>query len=103
MRQVFDDVARIPDRSDNVAIASVRLEAGAIIEHGDRRYRISHTVLEGHRFAIADVARGELLRSWKLPFGTALRDIRPGDYVCNEKRMIRILFSMSSYSRITGN
>ena len=85
MRQVFDDVARIPDRSDNVAIASVRLEAGAIIEHGDRRYRISHTVLEGHRFAIADVARGELLRSWKLPFGTALRDIRPGDYVCNEK------------------
>ena len=85
MRQSFEHVARIPAPGDNAAIASVRLEAGTTIEHGAQRYPISHTILEGHRFAIANVARGEPLRSWELPFGTALRDIRPGDYVRNDK------------------
>jgi altronate dehydratase len=51
---------------------------------------LSHTVLEGHRFAVRPVAVGEALRSWGLPFGRALRPIDAGDYVANAS-MLRAL------------
>ena len=40
-------------------------------------------MLEGHRFAVAPIPTGAALLSWSLPFGTALTDLAPGDYVCN--------------------
>jgi altronate dehydratase len=83
--QAFEAVARFPSPGDNVAIATRRLEAGTVIQHGDRRYSLAHTVLEGHRFAASPIAKGEALLSWGLPFGHATRPIAPGDYVCNAK------------------
>ncbi len=80
----FEDVARLPARDDNVAIVTQRLEAGSEIVHGDQHYVLSHTMLEGHRFAIAPIAAGEALLSWGLPFGYARHAIDPGDYVANE-------------------
>ena len=44
---------------------------------------LTHTILEGHRFAIEPIAEGETLLSWGLPFGRALRAIQPGEYLCN--------------------
>jgi hypothetical protein len=44
---------------------------------------LSHTILEGHRFAVEPIGAGEELLSWNLPFGRALRAIRPGEYLCN--------------------
>ena len=44
---------------------------------------LTHTILEGHRFAIEPIAEGEPLLSWGLPFGRALRAIEPGEYLCN--------------------
>ena len=78
-------IGRIPAPGDNVAIATRRLEAGTVIEHESRRWALSHTVLEGHRFALQPIAGGEPLLSWGLAFGLATRDLAPGDYVCNEK------------------
>jgi altronate dehydratase len=46
-------------------------------------YTLSHSVLEGHRFACEPIAEGEPLCSWGLPFGKALRAIAPGEYICN--------------------
>jgi altronate dehydratase len=86
----FDDVGRIPATGDNVAIATRRLEAGTAVSHGERRWSLPHTVLEGHRFALELVSAGEPLLSWGLPFGIATRDLAPGDYVCNEK-ILRVL------------
>ncbi len=81
----FGQVGRIPAPGDNAAIAVRRLEAGTEIAHDGAHLTLRHTVLEGHRFAPVPVAAGQSLFSWGLPFGVALCDIAPGDYVCNEK------------------
>lgn len=81
----FTEVARLPTPDDNVAIATQRLDAGTKIQHNTHELSLSHTVLEGHRFAIQHMEEGEPLLSWGLPFGYATRPIVPGNYVCNQK------------------
>ena len=81
----FNDIARLPASSDNVAIATRRLETNAEIDCSGELLTLSHTILEGHRFAIKPIPVGDALLSWELPFGFAISQIRPGDYVCNQK------------------
>ena len=81
----FQEVGRLPASDDNVAIATRRVDAGAEINYNDRSFTISHTILEGHRFAIQAIPEGESLLSWRLPFGVAVTDLSPGDYACNQK------------------
>ena len=81
----FYDIARLPAPSDNVAIVTRRLEANSEICFDGETFELSHTILEGHRFAIKPIPVGEPLLSWGLPFGFAISQIRPGDYVCNQK------------------
>ena len=81
----FTTVARLPLPGDNVAIATQMLESGTRIHHNGQRFQLSHTILEGHRFAIASISEAAPLLSWGLPFGFATRSIAPGDYVCNQK------------------
>ena len=56
-----------------------------MIEHDGNDLHLSCTILEGHRFAIEPAAAGSRLLSWGLPFGTATRDLRPGDPLCNQQ------------------
>ena len=79
----FEDCARLPLPEDNVAIVTRRLEQGTQIrcEAGD--VSLASTLMEGHRFALRPIEAGTPLLSWGLPFGVALHDIAPGDYVCN--------------------
>jgi altronate dehydratase len=86
----FEQVGRLPASGDNVAIAVRRLEAGSVIEHGGRQLSLPVTILEGHRFAMDRIAADSPLLSWGLPFGFALREIAPGEYICNEK-ILRVL------------
>jgi altronate dehydratase len=86
----FDQVARLPSPEDNVAIASRTLEQGTCILYHDSVLKLSHTILEGHRFAIAEITKGTKLLSWGLPFGVAIRDIVPGDYLCNDWILIAL-------------
>lgn len=80
----FDNIARLPAPGDNVAIATRQLDAGTKIElPGGSRRELRHTILLGHRFATDPIAKNSPLLSWGLPFGTALRNIEPGEYVCN--------------------
>ena len=81
----FERSARIPAAGDNVAIATRRLEAGTEIALGNQRFSLPHTIMEGHRFVLEAIPAGERLLSWGLPFGTAIRDLEPGEYVCNDK------------------
>ncbi len=81
----FSAVARLPAPTDNVAIAAKRVEVGTEVRYNRTRFRLSHTVLEGHRFATQSIAVGAPLLSWGLPFGVASQPIAPGDYVCNQK------------------
>jgi altronate dehydratase len=86
----FDEIGRLPQAGDNVAIATRRLEPGTRIARGATRFVIAHTVLEGHRFAVEPIPEGQALLSWGLPFGHAIADLAPGDYACNEK-ILRVL------------
>ena len=79
----FADVARLPLPGDNVAIVSRRLERGTRIETETDTFELNATVLEGHRFALVPIDKGEPVLSWNLPFGTAISDIQPGQYICN--------------------
>ena len=81
----FAEAGRIPAPGDNVAIATRTLPPGTRVLIRQLVFEFSDTVLEGHRFAIFRIRKGEPLLSWGLPFGLALRDIEPGEYVCNEK------------------
>lgn len=79
----FDEVGRLPLPGDNVAIAIRQLEAGTTIDYQGQTLTLNHTVMEGHRFAVKEIASGETLLSWELPFGVALQLIQPGNYVIN--------------------
>lgn len=81
----FQEIGRLPASGDNVAIATQRIDAGADVNHDGHSFTISHTILEGHRFAIQTVSEGESLLSWGLPFGVAITNLSPGDYACNQK------------------
>ena len=80
----FAAVARLPLPGDNVAIATRRLEKNTEIATEKGAFALDATILEGHRFAIEPIAAGETLLSWRMPFGTAMADIEPGQYVCND-------------------
>lgn len=84
MTIAFEAVGRLPHPEDNVAIATRALEAGTIIAFEGRSFAIGHSLLEGHRFAVRAIHTGETLLSWGQPFGLAISEIVPGDYVCNE-------------------
>ena len=81
----FTSVARLPAPNDNVAIATQILEGGTPIRYNGQQFQLSHTILEGHRFAIESISEEAPLLSWGLPFGFATRSIAPGDYVRNQK------------------
>ncbi len=80
----FHEVARLADPQDNVAIATQRLESGTRLSYEGQRLQLNSTILEGHRFAIKDIEIGQPLLSWGLPFGLAIRAIKPAEYVANE-------------------
>lgn len=81
----FAEGGILPAPGDNVAIAARTLPAGTRIAIRQLVFELGHTVLEGHRFAVFPIRKGEALLSWGLPFGRAAREIEPGEYVCNEK------------------
>src|SRR5262245_44795086 len=79
----LSEIGRIPSPGDNLAIAIRRLDKGTRIYSDAGEFPLSHTVLEGHRFAIQPISKGAALLSWGLPFGLAIQDITPGTYACN--------------------
>ena len=80
----FLQVARLPDKGDNVAIATTELEAGIQINYCGQIITLDHTVMEGHRFAVELILKDQYLLSWGLPFGRAVMEIKSGNYICNE-------------------
>ena len=82
----FSEVAVLPESGDNCAIARTPLPAGTTFKlPSGQIVRLAHTILEGHRFAVSNIASGEHVKSWKLTFGIALRDIVPGEYMANDR------------------
>ena len=80
---ILDEIGRLPAPHDNCAIATRTLMAGTAVTYQTQSFALTHELLEGHRFAVKLIAAGEYLLSWGMPFGTALRDIAPGEVLCN--------------------
>jgi len=79
----FVEIGRVPAPGDNVAIACKKLSAGTRFRLDGETHTLLNALLEGQRFAIAPIEKGEALLSWGLPFGHALSTIQPGEYLCN--------------------
>ena len=76
-------IARLANARDNVAVALSTLPPGTEVEY-QGTWRLPHPVLEGHRFAVTPIRRGDKLLSWGYPFGRALCDIDPGEWIRND-------------------
>lgn len=83
----LSDISRLPAPGDNTAIATRRLPAGTTIDLDGSAVATDYDILEGHRFAVAPIGAGEALLSWGLPFGYALREVRPGAYLHNQRML----------------
>eukprot|EP00026_Physarum_polycephalum_P001799 Phypoly_transcript_01802.p1 GENE.Phypoly_transcript_01802~~Phypoly_transcript_01802.p1 ORF type:complete len:875 (+),score=145.79 Phypoly_transcript_01802:33-2657(+) len=87
-------IALFPSSGDNCAVCTKKVEAGlqVVLEGEDTPIKLSHSVLEGHRICAVKggIKKGEPLLSWGLPFGYALRDIQPGEYVCNASVLVSL-------------
>jgi altronate dehydratase len=75
----------LPASGDNAGIATRRLEKGATFDVNGSAITVRQTVLEGHRVATTPIDAGQLILSWSLPFGRALKPIAPGEYLCNAR------------------
>lgn len=84
MHLELDTVSRRAAPADNVVIATRTLPAGTVLRLGTHTVTLSHTVLEGHRFAFQPLQPGDTLTSWGQAFGEVIRPIEPGDVLCNE-------------------
>ncbi len=83
----LQELARLPAPNDNCAIVTRRVERGTRVRANALEFTLSHTLLEGHRFAVREIARGEALLSWGLPFGMATRALGAGEYVINAQTL----------------
>eukprot|EP01124_Arcella_intermedia_P009736 TRINITY_DN16357_c0_g1_i1.p1 TRINITY_DN16357_c0_g1~~TRINITY_DN16357_c0_g1_i1.p1 ORF type:complete len:950 (-),score=233.99 TRINITY_DN16357_c0_g1_i1:52-2901(-) len=85
----FNQVCCIPSPGDNCAIATKRIEPNTeLLREGEgQTIAIHQTILEGHRFCIVPIRKGDPLLSWGLPFGYALKDVSIGEYVCNRSAL----------------
>jgi len=86
----FAKAALIPAPGDNAAMALGDLAAGTLLRRAEGELLLASPVLEGHRIALHPIRRGEPLLSWGLPFGRALRDIAPGEWLRNEKTLVEL-------------
>ena len=84
---LFSDVALLLSPTDSVAVATLPLKAGDQIQLplDNTIITISHNVLEGHRFAIREIAAGQPVLSWGYSFGRSICTLQPGTYLVNDK------------------
>ncbi|MBL8700400.1 MAG: UxaA family hydrolase [Alphaproteobacteria bacterium] len=66
---------------DNVAMATRNLEAGEEVRFGDQVFRLGRRVPTGHKVAIRPIAAGERVVKFRVPIGSAITAIAPGEYV----------------------
>jgi len=85
------DIAVVVHKNDNCAVARKLLPKGTRISFGSNATELKHSILEGHRFAITSIQPGTHLRSWDQPFGTANHELKPGDYVINQRMLDQLV------------
>lgn len=78
--QEFPLAMRIAEE-DDVAVALVSLDTGAVVQVGDQLVRLRDRIERGHKFAVRAVAAGAKVHRYRAPFGIATREIALGEHV----------------------
>ena len=82
-----DSTSTLDDRllrlhpNDNVAVARCDLAVGESVTIGGEPVSISTPVPTGHKLAIRPIAAHQKVLKYGAPIGSAIHDIKPGDYV----------------------
>jgi hypothetical protein len=69
------------DSGDNVAVATRNLDAGELVALGDAVLTMERRVPTGHKVATRMIAAGEHIVKYRVPIGSAIAPIAPGQYV----------------------
>ena len=66
---------------DNVAVALAPLAKGSVIELGETSFSLTEDIMQGHKFALQDIKKGETIIKYGNPIGYATTDILAGQWV----------------------
>ena len=66
---------------DNVAVALRPLKAGETVRLDGVALTISRNIAVGQKLAAQAIAKGEMIRKYGCPIGTAITTIAPGEYL----------------------
>jgi len=67
--------------ADNICVAATTIEAGESLAFEGRSITLSDRIPTGHKVAVLPIAAGEKVVKYGAPIGSAVCDIRPGQYV----------------------
>lgn len=77
---MMDRALKIHER-DNVAVALTDLKKGEVLEIGGGRIELTEEIAQGHKFALADLEKGQSVVKYGYPIGLASREIPRGAWV----------------------
>jgi hypothetical protein len=69
------------DPADNVLVAIQTLEAGDVLNVAGRRVTVPARLTLGHKLAARAIRAGEGILKYRVPIGSATRDIAVGEHV----------------------
>jgi hypothetical protein len=69
------------DSADNVLVAIQTLEAGDVLTVAGLRVTVPQRLTLGHKLAACTIRAGEKILKYRVPIGSATRDIAVGEHV----------------------
>ena len=69
------------DSADNVAVVAQPVRSRDVLEVGAGKLTANSDIPTGHKIALCDIAKGDMVIKYGVPIGKASEDIRTGDYV----------------------
>ncbi len=66
---------------DNIAAVTTTIAAGESVMIEGKPVTLTDHVPTGHKVAVVPIAKGEKVKKYGAPIGSATRDIQPGEYV----------------------
>lgn len=69
------------ESNDNVAVVIQNVVKGSMIEVEGKKIQANEDIPQGHKIAILDIPKGQMVKKYGFPIGEANKDIKIGDYV----------------------
>lgn len=66
---------------DNVAVVIQDVVKGSIVQVGQNKITANEDIPQGHKIAILDIPKGQMVKKYGFPIGEANKDIKIGDHV----------------------